>query len=789
MAADDAALLAGKYQLLRPLGRGGMGEVHLAQDSRLNREVAVKFLRGDLAGDEWRLQLQQEAQLLAQLNHPNIVQIYDIVEADEGLALVMEYVPGSNLHIELRERRIDLTQKLLWLTQIADGLAASHQAGISHCDLKAENVLIGRDRLAKVTDFGIARSEPDFAGDMLALGKLAQRLLENETDLSPVVQYLLERLTDKRPGQRPDSAAAARDLRQAWHESTQAETPLPEQLAAQDKSRRRRWLPLAAATVLLVAAALFLLQAPAQLNYVAILPTVLEEPGGLSERQQQNLLATVQQALQESVIASTGLALISASDTARAQGSPGEQATALGANSLVTSVLRCSLTACDLVLQTLAGADGSVARQRSLSILSDAPLESNDSIQRQWHHLFPDTAPLAGAATLISEQDYALYLELRQAEQQNTQSFRQLLPQLEALLQRADRFLPLYHFYTHVSLGDFQLMGDAQVLERLDALLKQAETWAGTSLYLQRSRFRLAIELGEVEQAEAILARLEAAGTDELLISSLRAELHYQQREFAKAAPHYEKAVALRPSAAGMYALVRNYFFMGEAEKSLQAADALLERYPYYLPAMGVKGIILLEQGQLQQSIDVYEASLELQPDDPLARANLALAYMLNGDYEQSREQLLVAYHDDSRDPVVILNLADAEALLGNDERAAQLYQELVDRGEQQHMAVALWVTSQAYAQLGNFEQALGILKEIETLQQESPESAFSAALVYTLAGQDLTALVEVERALSSGMGPIWFQLPWFDALCSNTRFELLLLDAGGNARCPGTSD
>ncbi len=495
-------------------------------------------------------------------------------------------------------------------------------------------------------------------------------------------------------------------------------------------------------------------------------------------------MATVQQALQESVLASDRLALISSRDTAQARGSLAEQGAALGADSLVTSSLSCSLNACDLVLQRLAGDTATVTQQRTVSLLVSAPLESHDTIQRQWHHLFPGSAPLSGAADLISEEDYALYLQLRQAEEENSQSFREILPQLEALLQRADRFLPIYHFYAHVALGDFELMGDIQVLERLDAVLGQAEVWAPNSPYLERSRFRLAIELQDMQRATAILTRLEAAGADELLLTSLRGELHYEMREHDKAAPYYARAVALRPSAQAMYAQARNLLFLGEMDKAMEVADALLARYPYYVPALGAKGVIFLERGELQDAITVYEQSLAIQADDPLARANVALAYMLTGDYGKCREHLLAAYEQDSRDPVLVLNLADAESLLGNAERASELYQGLVERGEREHMAVAPWVMSQAYAQLGRFELALGTLNEIETLQQEDPASAFSAALVYTLAGQDIAALVQVDRALSAGMGPIWFTLPWFDALCDNPRFGELLQQANGTPHC-----
>ena len=98
-----------KYRILHSLGRGGMGEVYLAEDRRLNRQVAIKVIRGDLTGSDWQASLEREAQQLAQLNHPNIVQIFDIIEHDHSLALVMEYVKGRSLQIHLRETRVNRT--------------------------------------------------------------------------------------------------------------------------------------------------------------------------------------------------------------------------------------------------------------------------------------------------------------------------------------------------------------------------------------------------------------------------------------------------------------------------------------------------------------------------------------------------------------------------------------------------------------------------------------------------------------------------------------------------------
>ncbi len=124
----------GHYTILSSIGRGGMGLVYLARDSRLDRQVAIKCLRTELIEPHYRERFKREALLLAKLNHPNIVQIYDYIDSDEQLALVMEYVDGQNLQQHLREHIASNAQRMQWLAQIAQGLAIAHDAGIIHRD-------------------------------------------------------------------------------------------------------------------------------------------------------------------------------------------------------------------------------------------------------------------------------------------------------------------------------------------------------------------------------------------------------------------------------------------------------------------------------------------------------------------------------------------------------------------------------------------------------------------------------------------------------------------------------
>jgi len=148
----------GPYEILAPLGAGGMGEVYKARDSRLRREVAVKVLSEELAGDsDRRSRFEQEARSASALNHHNIVTIHDIGSADSTVYIAMELVDGKTLR-ELLQGGAFPTRKLLDVGyQIADGLAKAHAAGIVHRDLKPENIMVTKDGVVKILDFGLAK--------------------------------------------------------------------------------------------------------------------------------------------------------------------------------------------------------------------------------------------------------------------------------------------------------------------------------------------------------------------------------------------------------------------------------------------------------------------------------------------------------------------------------------------------------------------------------------------------------------------------------------------------------
>ena len=148
----------GPYEVLAPLGAGGMGEVYRAKDPRLNRDVAIKVLPEDfLEGEERKERFEREARLLAALNHPNIAAVYSFEENGGRHLLVMELVEGDGLDARIATGLLPLEETLSFAGQIADALEAAHEKGIVHRDLKPANVMVTKNGRVKVLDFGLAK--------------------------------------------------------------------------------------------------------------------------------------------------------------------------------------------------------------------------------------------------------------------------------------------------------------------------------------------------------------------------------------------------------------------------------------------------------------------------------------------------------------------------------------------------------------------------------------------------------------------------------------------------------
>ena len=146
------------YDIIAPLGKGGMGEVYLAEDTRLKRKVALKLLPSEFTLSYDRLRrFEQEAQATSALNHPNIITIFEVGAANGNHFITTEFIDGKTLRQKLDHEKLSIKTALEIAMQAANALAAAHEAGIVHRDIKPENIMLRRDGFVKVLDFGLAK--------------------------------------------------------------------------------------------------------------------------------------------------------------------------------------------------------------------------------------------------------------------------------------------------------------------------------------------------------------------------------------------------------------------------------------------------------------------------------------------------------------------------------------------------------------------------------------------------------------------------------------------------------
>ena len=190
-----------QYRILREIGKGGMGEVYLAEDTRLHRNVAIKVLPAIMAADpERRERFEREARAVAALNHPNIVTIHSVEDAGGVPFLVMEYVEGSPLGELIPRGGLPLDRLLRIAIPVADALAAAQQRGITHRDLKPGNIIVGADGRVKVLDFGLAKlREAELAAAADDLTRMPTGTLTGEGKIIGTVAYMSPEQAEGKP--------------------------------------------------------------------------------------------------------------------------------------------------------------------------------------------------------------------------------------------------------------------------------------------------------------------------------------------------------------------------------------------------------------------------------------------------------------------------------------------------------------------------------------------------------------------------------------------------------------
>jgi tetratricopeptide (TPR) repeat protein/tRNA A-37 threonylcarbamoyl transferase component Bud32 len=814
------------YRLLRPLGRGGMGIVYLAQDIELGREVAIKFLhhwRAARPTDEIRF--RREAQAAAALDHPNIGTVYEVGEHEGVRFLVMAFYKGKTLAQLLAaapDRRLPVATAASIAGQLASALATAHAASIIHRDLKPENIMVLPDGRVKLLDFGLARrldalalteegiamgtaaymapeqlqgERSDTAADLWALGVVLYEMLagrkpfggeragmvhsilheepaplrEARPGVPAVLEGIVSRCLTKKPEDRCPAASVLSDLQAAglWNSGSDA-VHLPRQ-----RTLRPWWIAGAALFLAAAALAVFLLtRKPAPTVYVAVLKP--EIAGSLSPEEQARVTANIQAALLRTVAALEGLAALSPAQVSPVKGSPVAVARAVAAGEVVASRADCAGDLCQVSLQRLDGRDGRVLGSEALPVPSSSPRLFADSVAAALRHVYGERRlRVARLGLEIQDEDYRAFFDLKDRIYREGAS-DDALARLDALRKKAPTFLEAGSFEAKVALRLYEDTGESRYLERGLTVAKEALKAApasGDPAPLD-ALFHLNLAAGRLDEADTILAQLAEIDPAGSLFQ--RGQLAERRGRPAEALELMRAAVRLQPSWQSLLRLANAEYRQSRFDDARRHAERLLDRSPG-----NVDGLKMLAQIELLRNPERAVALLrEAVKIDPTADsvANLGVDLLLlrrYGEAEASLRQAL-ALQPQALDPA--LNLADCLTLLGRTAEARRLYAHIAEAtaGRSAPGWEILMVRAQALAHLGETDQALEAIQQALRLSPDNGLLAYGAAVVYGVVGDRSSALFYARRAAEHKVDPNWFALPFFDALRGDPAFQRL---------------
>jgi len=222
---------------------------------------------------------------------------------------------------------------------------------------------------------------------------------------------------------------------------------------------------------------------------------------------------------------------------------------------------------------------------------------------------------------------------------------------------------------------------------------------------------------------------------------------------------------------------------MGDLNKAESTLNKMLEIVPNNYNAQRLQANIWLLQGRLELAITAYEKIVS-QHNKSADLTNLGLAYGLNKQYEKSLEYTQLAINKNPENRINLLNLADIELILGKVEIANIHYQKIIDAPGNKKQYRYWLDLAQAYLQLKQNDLAIEALSNAKEIASDNGEVAYTAALVYSVLSEQNSAIFEVKKALSNKVGAVWFNLPWFDALCSENQFQKLMTEYDNATRC-----
>lgn len=849
----------GRYKLIRELGRGGMSVVYLANDTELGREVAIKCVdKQHQAKTKLAERLRAEAQLLAQLNHPNIVQLYDVVEEDNILGLVIEYIGGDTLTQRLRHAPTKEI-KLKWLAEIADGLANAHTKGIAHCDLKADNVLITNDNIAKIADFGIAKVKLDdyleddgltrvdsvsgsyfslspeqatgrpvdtrtdlfsFAilcfqsligehpfGDTSNKVALLQRTINDPLELSAKTTAelgsrlvdLLSNLLSKQPTERIYNASEAAALIRGASQNSNFEehldhTMMIETLPAasttkiitQDNSSKWRGISIKALLItagFLVGIALIkLLPSEAtrnnEIKYIALDEIELKATEGFSKTLLPLIKTTVQQSAEKTILSFRKTGLVDSKELNSTEGNFSQKAGVAGVDNVLIASVSCSPRKCDIKLQRRSGERMAVTSQTIFPVSPESLVDMHISVSDQLSRLFNENAFLTTRYNKsIDEKTYRDYLQIYNSTNGGASGNETQYKSVKRLVSTRPDFIPGYTLAYRIANYIDENFSHRDHVNEVKDIFKNSPPSVQKDLNFRSSMIQVEVSLGKLDRAKVLFSELKNTVNDELFLNEVESVIAYAENDYERLLVLDRKNAAWRPSIENLYNLAASEFLFGNYENARAGVDKVLGIRKNDSYALELKATIELNSGDVVKAIETYETLLGITPKS-LAYSNLGVALSLNREMDRALSSHKKALENQPNNASFHLNLADSYNLLGDKTLANKSYFKVIELLKSPKTPQDFGILAQSHAHLEQHQKAVKTLKVAKSKFQTSAELDYAASIVNTLAGNNISALIDIRDALDRGTAPIWFSFVWFKPLCSYDDFKKMTLKA-----------
>jgi serine/threonine-protein kinase len=827
---DDLPTYIGPYKVDRILGKGSYGMVVKAYDQRLSRWVAIKLLYDFNPGD-----LLEEARLIAELNHPNIVSVFDVFqpETESWTALIMEFLPDGTLADSIvHSTPVDEKTALGYCLDIAKGLVVAHDHSIIHGDLKAENLFFGLQKQLKIGDFGIARRQgeqiisglgsyyslsPEQASgelatkksDLFALGLLLYRLLSGhhafeqgdgvdamlqrlQTDtpryietMSSDVYDFLTLLLAKLPEERCESADhAVSKLEDILFVHQSIDNPtrlLTKQVAINpietEKPRRTNkflFLGVGLVCILILSWGLW----PAPPSYVLVLRPVVQSGESLPDL--PLIKASIFQGMSESVSRQPSKRLIDNHDIALSSLGKKDvmalfQLTAV--DELLFSELNCLPSQCAVTLSRWVKDDSVLLKRETIHIPIDDLLFVGDFIQdylsRQYK--FTDIEGLEKHTESSLEYRHLLVLGHEYENGERT---------LDEYINELTQYGCRYQYSCRELITAYKKMYHQQRTEIwLNKIVEliQSANFIYPPQFLRIEQITLAILMNNFAAADKMLLAMEGYFYTDDLVVGLRARWYFEQGFNLKGSTMMAQLVRQRPSARNRFNYALMLFKLSEFYQAVEVLEQLLDKVPEHQNAQELRADILFYLGSWALAIPAYEQLIaRVEGDSPANLSNLGLAYMMQDKLPKAIEYFLNASQKASNNPQILLNLADAQHLLGQTETAQQSYKKVINlvsylesKSIDDYLLLAL-----ANAQLKQIESSESALLQVIKANKSDPLLMFNVALVYLLLGDKTTCYVYLNKSVEFGIPLSWLASPWLTPLQDDKQFITLLAAA-----------